>query len=92
MENEVAVEKALRIHDPGLEFFKMAEECDTTGTFDRAISNLKAMLVEAAKRNDAKSCHLYTRAFIAFLAYKEGHYAVRPAALKLPAAAFEPPT
>ena len=51
---------------------------------------LQAAFVEAARRNDAKSSHLYTRAFIAFLAYKEGHYAVRPATLTLPAAAFEP--
>jgi len=67
----------------------MAEECDRAGTFDTAIANLRNMLVESAKRNDAKSCNLYTRAFIAFLVYKEGHYAVRPAAL--PAAAFDPP-
>jgi hypothetical protein len=91
-ENEAACRTALRIRDPGLEFFQMAEDCDKSGTFDTAIANLRNMLVEAAKRNDAKSCNLYTRAFIAFLAYKEGHYAVRPAALTLPAAAFEPPT
>jgi hypothetical protein len=86
-----AVGAALRIRDPGLEFYRMAEECDTRGTFEIALTNLKGELVDAAKRNDAKDCQLFTRAFIAFLAYKGGNYAVRPAALRLPPAAFEPP-
>jgi hypothetical protein len=74
-------------------FVEFAEECEDKGTFERAFSNIKSLLVLAARSNDAIKTNQLTCALKAFLLVKGGHYNTHTnSQLRvLPKAAFEPP-
>ena len=72
-------------------FIDFAVECEDKGTFTRAFSNIKSLLVLAARSNDAVKTHQLTCALKAFLLVKGGHYNNQPEYQRLSKAAFEPP-
>lgn len=74
-------------------FIDFARECEDKGTFHKAFSNIKSLLVLAARSNDATKTHQLTCALKAFLLVKGGHYDYQSDHRRgvLPKAAFEPP-